>query len=345
MVPPAPIQPTESETVAFGPWMLVEKLQRRHAHVLVDDMGVRVDNDALRSRGVMELVVVPRQQGKLNVGAKQQRAVPVRKPLTIYYFPIISKPNPKVGSSRVASRKSNTVLLEKSRHSAVEISKNSNPNCLGLPPNIRCIIMDCVTSSSIQVQWNGTRPYDPSCGGNGVVETFSFHLEWLPLSHLFFVDDLILYAKVGIHQAEVINAILSEFGTYSGHKVSCRKKSIFFSPNTDIALQQSISSRLGFQRVDCLGKYMGVPVLHRRSHRTDYSFILEKMRAWLSGWASKSLSMAGRITLAKFVLSAIPIYFMQSSMLPKSVCLDIERIVRAFIWGSTNQKRRVSIVN
>ncbi|KAK9026813.1 hypothetical protein V6N11_039646 [Hibiscus sabdariffa] len=132
MVLPTLTQPTKSETVAFGPWMLVEKLQRRHAHVLVDDMGVWVDNDARRSRGVMEHVVVPRQQGKLNEGDKQQRAVPVRKPLTIDDFPIVSKPNPKVGSSRVASRKSNTVLLEKSRHSAVVISKNSNPNCPGM---------------------------------------------------------------------------------------------------------------------------------------------------------------------------------------------------------------------
>ncbi|KAK8649515.1 hypothetical protein V6N13_130243 [Hibiscus sabdariffa] len=142
MVLPTLTQPTKSETVAFGPWMLVEKLQRRHAHVLVDDMGVWVDNDARRSRGVMEHVVVPRQQGKLNEGDKQQRAVPVRKPLTIDDFPIVSKPNPKVGSSRVASRKSNTVLLEKSRHSAVVISKNSNPNC---PARVRHLCKQCKT--------------------------------------------------------------------------------------------------------------------------------------------------------------------------------------------------------
>ncbi|KAK8563440.1 hypothetical protein V6N12_035586 [Hibiscus sabdariffa] len=40
------------------------------------------------------------------------------------------------------------------------------------------------------------------------------------LSHLFFVDDLILYARADMGQVEAIDSILSEFGKFSGHKVS-----------------------------------------------------------------------------------------------------------------------------
>ncbi|KAK9033804.1 hypothetical protein V6N11_049988 [Hibiscus sabdariffa] len=45
----------------------------------------------------------------------------------------------------------------------------------------------------------------------------------LPLSHLFFVDDLILYAKADLDQANVISSILTEFGHFSGHRVNIQK--------------------------------------------------------------------------------------------------------------------------
>ncbi|KAK9026227.1 hypothetical protein V6N11_039072 [Hibiscus sabdariffa] len=45
----------------------------------------------------------------------------------------------------------------------------------------------------------------------------------IPLSHLFFVDDLILYAKASVDQAQVVKGILDEFGVYSSHRVSVRK--------------------------------------------------------------------------------------------------------------------------
>lgn len=45
--------------------------------------------------------------------------------------------------------------------------------------------------------------------------------------------------------------------------------------------------------------------------------------------------MAGRITLAKSVLLAIPNYFMGTVHLPISICREIEKITRNFIWGSS----------
>ncbi|KAK9002393.1 hypothetical protein V6N11_025076 [Hibiscus sabdariffa] len=87
-------------------------------------------------------------------------------------------------------------------------------------------------------------------------------------------------------QAKVIESVLNIFGEFSGHQISRHKTCIYFSPNTNASLQLSISNYLGYQHVTCLGKYLGVPVLHRRSLRTDYNFILEKLRDRLNGWAS-----------------------------------------------------------
>ncbi|KAK8708579.1 hypothetical protein V6N13_059617 [Hibiscus sabdariffa] len=153
MVPPNSAQPAESETTEFGPWMLVAKRQCRPArmpqsssprHVekqplgsrfnpiselCEDAMGFGEDHAHRRLSMAMESATIPRQQGRATTDARHQRAIPVRKPLMIVDFSIVSRAAPKAGSSRANLGKNSSVVLEKSRHLAVVISENSNPNC------------------------------------------------------------------------------------------------------------------------------------------------------------------------------------------------------------------------
>lgn len=75
-------------------------------------------------------------------------------------------------------------------------------------------------------------------------------------------------------------------------------------------VRNQISEFLGFQIIDSLGKYLGVPLHHQRVSRTTYNNILEKASSRLSNWKAKNLSFAGRVTLTKSVLSALPSYVM-----------------------------------
>ncbi|GMI82239.1 hypothetical protein HRI_001893200 [Hibiscus trionum] len=244
----------------------------------------------------------------------------------------------------------------------------------GLPANIRRIIMHSVTSSSFQIQWNGilSRPFWPQRGirqgdplspylfvlvmerlghlinaaiSSGEWKPFRFVRNGIPVSHLFFADDLILYAKALHNQASTIQQVLSTFGLHSGHRVNKRKTEIYFSPNSPPSVQAEISALLEYKQVDRFDKYLGVPVLHARATYTDFNFILDKMKAKLNGWASRTLSLAGRVTLAKSVLAAILVYFMQTCSLPKRVCSEIEKILRQFIWGSSSTARKISLIN
>lgn len=68
------------------------------------------------------------------------------------------------------------------------------------------------------------------------------------------------------------------------------------------------------------------------------------MELKLSGWKAFFLSLAGRITIAKSVLTAMETYYMQSTLLPQAICDQIEAICRRFIWGSTREHKKIHLV-
>jgi len=64
----------------------------------------------------------------------------------------------------------------------------------------------------------------------------------------------------------------------------------------------------------------------------------------LNGWKHQCLSFAGRLTLTKFVLSSIPYYHMQYAKIPKTLCDEIEKIQRGFLWRDRDQRRKPRLI-
>ncbi|KAF7842708.1 putative ribonuclease H protein At1g65750 family [Senna tora] len=106
-----------------------------------------------------------------------------------------------------------------------------------------------------------------------------------------------------------------------------------------------LSQRLGFDFTGDLGKYLGVPIILSRVRKETYDYILTRVKNKLNNWKCKSLSLAGRITMAKSVIAAIPIYPMQATVLPSSICDEVERKNRAFIWGDTDSAKKIHLVS
>ena len=57
------------------------------------------------------------------------------------------------------------------------------------------------------------------------------------------------------------------------------------------------------------------------------------------------LSLVGKTTLVKFVLSALPVYTMQTSILPQSTCARLDALCHGFIWGSSGEQRKIHLMN
>lgn len=177
--------------------------------------------------------------------------------------------------------------------------------------------------------------------------------EWKPislsqggskLSHICFADDLILFAEASVAQVRVIRKVLARFCLASSQKVSLEKSKIFFSSIVHRDLARVISTESGIQATCDLGKYLGMHVLHKRINKDTYGEVLEKVASRLSGWKGRFLSLAGRVTLTKSVVSSIPIHSMSTIYLPSSILDKLDRVSRSFLWGSTPEKRKQHLV-
>ncbi|PKI62132.1 hypothetical protein CRG98_017505 [Punica granatum] len=82
------------------------------------------------------------------------------------------------------------------------------------------------------------------------------------ISHLMFVDDLLLFAEASEEQMVEVRSVLNHFCDASGQRVSTAKTVAFSSKNVELSRQESILSHSSFSRTDDLGKYLGIPIIH-----------------------------------------------------------------------------------
>lgn len=247
-------------------------------------------------------------------------------------------------------------------------------NLLGLPPELIQVISHYLAPTSLRINWNGSccstitstrglRQGDPLSPylfvlclerlGHRIIDSVAAG-DWVPfrfgrgsgpkLSHICFVDDLLLIVEALSDQVRNIKGILQDFSVASGQKVSLPKSQVFFSNNVSSSMALALSQDLGIQCTADLGVYLGAPMIHQRASAQSYKFILDKMRKKLSGWKATSLSFAGRITLAQASLSNIPGYVLQSAPIPAAVCDEVEKLCRDFIWGSMANCKKCHLV-
>ncbi|KAJ7945157.1 Ribonuclease H [Quillaja saponaria] len=100
-----------------------------------------------------------------------------------------------------------------------------------------------------------------------------------------------------------------------------------------------------FKVTENLGMYLGIPLHHERVTKRSFEYVVDRVSSRLSGWKADHLTLAGRITLAQSVIMTMPNYAMQTNKPPQSTCHEIEQLCINFIWGDTNTKRRMHLIN
>ena len=117
------------------------------------------------------------------------------------------------------------------------------------------------------------------------------------LSHLFFVDDSILFTKALFQECSKV-VILLVFT--KEHRAN--ESEISFSKGVSRDSRQMILTKLGVTEVDRHAKYLGLPTIIRRSKKSIFSCLKERIWKKLQGWKEKFLSKTGKEVLLKVVV-------------------------------------------
>lgn len=239
----------------------------------------------------------------------------------------------------------------------------------GFPPKLVGIIMSCVTSVSFEIAWQGLKSctFNPTCGirqgdplspflfilclnelskslhynqEKGKFNPIKLNRKHKGISHLFFADDILLFCRAIPNQLSNLLSIINNFCEKAGLELNLEKSNVFVSPNTRTEVKRAIKQDIHIKFTTNLGNYLGLPLIHKRIGKPDFSMLFEKFNSHLASWKSNWISMAGRIVLANSVLSTLPIYAFQAMPIPKNITSGMDKIVRNFIWGDTPSNRK-----
>jgi hypothetical protein len=150
------------------------------------------------------------------------------------------------------------------------------------------------------------------------------------LSHLFFVDDSLLFCKANSVEWRRLTKILEKYEKASGQKLNKEKTSLFFSRNTSLAKREEISHLSGLKATEKYEKYLGLPTLVGQSRSKAFKGIKDKVWVKLHDWKVHFLSQAGKEILIKAVIQAIPMYSMSVFLFPLSLCKELNSLMQRF---------------
>lgn len=171
------------------------------------------------------------------------------------------------------------------------------------------------------------------------------HKNWTPFtlknsnckmnfSHIFFADDILLFAKATKKNLNSIQNCLHTFSHFSNLSINLDKSKIWFSKTVPLNMKNYNETSLSINSTNSLGNYLGLPL-------KPINFIIVKMLNKLQGWKRNSLSMADCIQLINSNLSTLPSHAMQSFSLPSSILKKIDSINQNSFWGHDHNIKKL----
>ena len=154
----------------------------------------------------------------------------------------------------------------------------------------------------------------------------------LYISHLLFVDDILLFSNGSQSEIKEIKKILEIFMKATGMQVNYRKSQLILE-GFNRQEKSQITSVLPFDvyKLEDPFKYLGFWLKPDKYRKQDWNWLLAKIEAKISHWSFKWLSRVGRLTLIKSILLAIPVYWVVLTWVPKGIMERIRRICSRFL--------------
>lgn len=124
-------------------------------------------------------------------------------------------------------------------------------------------------------------------------------------------------------------------------KINTDKSSITFSSKTPEETKVLVKEALGIAKEGGQGKYLGLPEHFGRRKKDLFTAIVDRIRQRASSLSTRHLSKAGKLTMLKAVLTAIPTFSMSCFELPVSLCKRIQSVLTHFWWDTADGTKKM----
>ena len=126
--------------------------------------------------------------------------------------------------------------------------------------------------------------------------------------------------------------------------MSATKSKTWFCPRTPRHIKEQVAKILGLPTTNHIRTYLGTPIFSTRQTASSYQYLVDNIRKRIKGWQARYLSIAARTTLIKASVTSVPIYAMQTALLPQKICQHIDKLSCHFLWGDTDLRRQCPTV-
>ncbi|WMV07590.1 hypothetical protein MTR67_000975 [Solanum verrucosum] len=132
--------------------------------------------------------------------------------------------------------------------------------------------------------------------GEDVTSAVLYHpmCKKVKLTHLIFVDDLMIFCKGNLASVNRVMEALSHFSAAIDLEANMEKSSVFLAGIDDDTRNQIIK-RIGFVVGEFPIKYLGLPLSSKKLRKTDCLSLIDKITQRIKVTYSKKLSYAGRL--------------------------------------------------
>lgn len=155
------------------------------------------------------------------------------------------------------------------------------------------------------------------------------------VNHLLFADDTMIFCHATKENSQKLSSLLLQYEKASGQKINSEKSSITFSAKTPTETKDLVKDILKISKEGVSGKYLGLPEHLDRKRRDLFTSIVDRIRQRAATRSTRFLSKAGKLTMLKSVLTAIPTFSMSCFELPASVCKRIQSVLTRYWWDDS----------
>jgi len=153
------------------------------------------------------------------------------------------------------------------------------------------------------------------------------------LTHLLFVDDILIFLNGSIGDTTTLQNLFMLFQQATGMMINDSKSTI-----TTVGCTQH-EFTFATQRFPFISliltegiKYLGFRLKPLGYRIVEWTWFIAKVEKRLQVWYHKYLSRAGRLILIKAVIEATPVYWMTLAWIPKGILSRLQSICGRFLW-------------